>query len=104
MGAPGAHRGLRRTQLARPSRLMLGTTTSALGLACWGATRLAACGPQVGQILPTGGLRRVQWHRPCAPAPGPEGMGHCHQRVSAMRGSAFRLLYLFLLFFGYFGV
>jgi hypothetical protein len=36
MGAPGAHRGLRRTPLAHPPRLMLGTTTSAVGLACWG--------------------------------------------------------------------
>jgi hypothetical protein len=36
MAAPGAHRGLRRTPFARPPRLVLGTTTSALGLACWG--------------------------------------------------------------------
>jgi hypothetical protein len=36
MGAPRAHRGLRRTPLARPSRLVLGTTTSAGDLACWG--------------------------------------------------------------------
>jgi hypothetical protein len=35
MPAPGAHRGLRRTPLAHPSRLMLGTTTSAGDLACW---------------------------------------------------------------------
>jgi hypothetical protein len=38
LGAPGAHRGLRRvdTPLARPSRLVLGTTTSAGDLPCWG--------------------------------------------------------------------
>jgi hypothetical protein len=41
MGAPGAHRGLRRTPLAHPSRLVLGpglgtTATSAGDLACWG--------------------------------------------------------------------
>jgi hypothetical protein len=50
MGAPGAHRGLRRTPLARPSRLVLGTTTSAWDLACSGD---AACGSQFGQIPST---------------------------------------------------
>jgi hypothetical protein len=61
-------RGLRRTPLARPSRLVLGTTTSAGDLPCWGrglrlagiaglkSVKVKCCLAQIRALLVSGGF------------------------------------------------